>query len=366
MARSRRDDEVFKNAMTGLPHAKSSTKAHASPKELPIASPSASILLISPTNRILLLHRVRTSTSFASAHVFPGGHVSPQDGPLPPPTSPSRHIDSLPYRHAAIRECFEESGILLAHDRNSSPTSLLSLPTPDLEAGRKAIHSETIPFTSWVSQRNGIIDTANLIPFTRWLTPGNLAKRFSTQMYLYFLPLSDSSSLSPETDKTTQMHIPTPDGGIEHTAAQFLYPSEWLDLSIRGEIVLYPPQFFLLHLISAYLKPPPPSSPVPTTKQLDAQRKQLLEFVLKDGDPPWGEKCISPTPLKRIENGRILIMGMGDAGPEVEGTGRRGDRERVLKVELMGDVERGRKRPSPREVVWRRDVFVEEKEKARL
>ena len=53
-------------------------------------------------------------------------------------------------------------------------------------------------------------------------------------------------------------------------------------------------------------------------------------------------------------------MGMADAGPEVEGTGRKGDAERVLKVELMGDLERGRQRPSPREVVWRRDVFGKE------
>lgn len=60
-------------------------------------------------------------------------------------------------------------------------------------------------------------------------------------------------------------------------------------------------------------------------------------------------------------------MGMGDAGPEVEGMGRRGDGERVLKVELMGDMERGRRRPCPREVVWRRDVFGEEKRaKAKL
>lgn len=41
MARSSRDDEAFRNAMTGLPHANSSTKAHASPSKLPVASPSA-------------------------------------------------------------------------------------------------------------------------------------------------------------------------------------------------------------------------------------------------------------------------------------------------------------------------------------
>lgn len=79
-----------------------------------------------------------------------------------------------------------------------------------------------------------------------------------------------------------------------------------------------------------------------------------------DGDPPWGEKCISPNPIMRIEKGKYLIMGMADVGPELEGTGRRGDKERVLRVELMDEIERGRKRPNPQQVVWRRDVFLEE------
>src|ERR1700753_2590512 len=34
----------------------------------------------------------------------------------------------------------------------------------------------------------------NLIPFTRWITPPNVPKRFTTQMYLYFLPLPSESS----------------------------------------------------------------------------------------------------------------------------------------------------------------------------
>lgn len=41
MSRSSRDDEAFRNAMTGLPHANSSAKAHSSPPKLPVASPSA-------------------------------------------------------------------------------------------------------------------------------------------------------------------------------------------------------------------------------------------------------------------------------------------------------------------------------------
>ncbi|KAK3173701.1 hypothetical protein OEA41_007033 [Lepraria neglecta] len=356
MSRSDKDEEAFRNTMTGLPHKSSSTKAHASPKKIPVASPSASILLISPSNRILLLHRVQTSTSFASAHVFPGGHLSPQDGYLPPLEDIRRHEDSKAYRRAAIRECFEESGLLLAK-RQDNPSELVELNEQEREEGRKAIHSESIPFAQWVQKQKGIIDADGLIPFTRWLTPANIPKRFSTQMYLYFLPID--SQLSSKTDKT-QMHIPTPDGGVEHTAAQFLYPQEWLDLTLRGAIVLYPPQFFLLHLISAYLQPSPSNEQSIPTSELQSQRERLLHFVEMDGDPPWGEKCISPNPIKKIENGKYLIMGMADVGPELEGTGRKGDKERVLRVELMDEIERGRKRPSPQEVVWRRDVFPEE------
>ncbi|KAL2042101.1 hypothetical protein N7G274_005289 [Stereocaulon virgatum] len=356
MSRTDNDEEAFRNTMTGLPHRSSSTQAHASSQRIPPANPSASILLISPTNRILLLHRVRTSTSFASAHVFPGGHLAIQDGYLPPRSDIRRHEDSEAYRRAAIRECFEESGLLLAR-RQDKPSELVELSMQEREGGRIAVHSESILFADWVQTKRGTIDVDGLVPFTRWLTPANIPKRFSTQMYLYFLPID--SELSSQTDKT-QMHIPTPDGGVEHTAAQFLYPQEWLDLSLSGDIVLYPPQFFLLHLIAAYLKPSPSSKDDVPTSELQSQREKLLHFVRTDGDPPWGEKCISPNPIKKIENGKYLIMGMADVGPELEGTHRRGDAERVLKVALTDDIERGRKRPSPQEVLWRKDMLHEE------
>lgn len=216
------------------------------------------------------------------------------------------------------------------------------------------MHAEELPFQEWVKQKGGAADLDGLVPFTRWLTPANIPKRYSTQMYLYFLPID--SPVSSSADKT-QMHIPTPDGGVEHTDAQFLYPQEWIDLALRGDIVLFPPQFFLLALIAPFLSGPPASGGTLASETLIEQRRRLMDFVENDGDPPWGEKCISPNPIKKI--GKYLIMGMEEAGPELEGTERRGDAERVLKVELAKDKERGRRRPEPQEVVWRRDVFGE-------
>lgn len=116
-----------------------------------------SIILVSPQNEILLLHRVKTSTSFASAHVFPGGHVSAQDGELPPINDIRRHEDSKTYRMSAIRECFEESGILLAKN-NEKPGHLLTLTDAEREDGRHAIHQNQIDFKKWVAQLGGTPD----------------------------------------------------------------------------------------------------------------------------------------------------------------------------------------------------------------
>lgn len=355
--RRRKDLEFFEAAMRGAFPKKQSSKRRASsksPKELPPANPSASILLISPANHILLLHRVSSSSTFASAHVFPGGHCSPQDGHLPPPSDPSHHEDSPPYRHAAIRECFEESGILLARKLENS-NELVELAEQERDEGRKAVHAETVPFAEWVKQKGGRMDTEALVPFTRWLTPADIPKRYSTQMYLYFLPLESGPELGKHTN---QMHIPTPDGGVEHTAAKFAWAGDWIESALRGECELFPPQFFLLSLVAQFLKPPRAESGEEgklNTEQLKEQRNQLLEFV-KGEDPPWGEKCISPNPIKK--SGDTLWMGMGDAGPELEGTGRCGDKERVLKVELSCEIERGRRRPRPTELVMKKDLAI--------
>ena len=110
------------------------------------------MILVSPQNEILLLHRVQTSSSFASAHVFPGGNLSTQDGPCPPPEDPARHDDAPHYRKAAIRELFEESGILLAKDANSG--KMLFVDEAAREQGRKLIHQNKITFDEWLKQQH--------------------------------------------------------------------------------------------------------------------------------------------------------------------------------------------------------------------
>ncbi len=121
-------------------------------------SPSSSVVLLSPSNEVLLLHRVKTSSSFASAHVFPGGNVDPfHDGEVAPVGNADRHKDGPAYRLCAIRETFEESGILLA----KKDGKLLELPDKEKDEARKKIHAREIKFCDWLDSLGATPDTGN-------------------------------------------------------------------------------------------------------------------------------------------------------------------------------------------------------------
>jgi hypothetical protein len=135
------------------------------PKPPSVPAPSASVVVISPQNEILLLHRVQTST-FSSAHVFPGGNLSPfHEGDITPAVdSPERHVDGPSYRLAAIRETFEESGVLLARaagQKAVASTEKRALLQVEEEASKKArvrVANDKVRFEQWLSSVGGVPD----------------------------------------------------------------------------------------------------------------------------------------------------------------------------------------------------------------
>lgn len=201
--------------------------------------------------------------------------------------------------------------------------------------------------------------TDGLIPFTRWVTPTNVPKRFTTQMYVYFLPTLSNTPLSSaeqsgggnaeELEPEIKIPVPTTDGGLEHTTARFLPASAWLRLAQEGRIILFPPQFFLLHQVAQHfdnLSSPKAYGSVSRNQapreELEARRKRLVDFI-RSGDPPWTEKCISPTVQpprggKRREDGRV-VLGLNRPGPELEAasTGRKGIQEQCVLVDFKKD-----------------------------
>jgi len=172
-------------------------------------------------------------------------------------------------------------------------------------------------------------------------------------MYIYFLPLAHASSTGAvPTFSEAMIANPTPDGGIEHTTAKFLPCQKWLDLSRSGDIILFPPQFFLLHLLAPFL---PPSDSSTSHAELSKQREQVREFV-HSGDPPFTEMVISPMALLWKNADGRAAMGLDKPAAEVKGLGKRGDSERVILVEFSKGG------PRRLEVVSKKELFREERE----
>lgn len=199
-----------------------------------------------------------------------------------------------------------------------------------------------------------------LIPFTRWITPVGIPKRFTTQMYLYFLPLSANAVGSTlPSDKEAIIPAPTSDGGLEHTAARFLPVSQWLNMARSGEIMLFPPQFFLMHLLEPFLSPDGLDAPSVDSATLNNRRARAIAFV-KSGNPAWTDKCISPITVMKLEGDGRVVLSLDKPGLELKGSGRIGELERVVLANF------GKGGPTNVEIAYRKDIFPEDREKGKL
>ncbi|KAF2726917.1 hypothetical protein EJ04DRAFT_506533 [Polyplosphaeria fusca] len=276
--------------------------------------PSSSIILVSPKNDILMLKRTPSSSSYPSAWVFPGGNLSlEQDGT----NNDTTHRDSPMYRISAIRELFEETGILLVKPING-PSVMVKhrgymMAEGDRERGRLLVHSGQIRFSEWLRERGFVPDTDSLIPFTRWITPVNLRRRFTTQMYLYFLrPTTEFSA------NTTIPH-PTPDGGKEHVSVEIKAPSLILMDAQAGSNLLMTPQFYLLNILSGFLN---------GSRGVVQDRQALLEYL---SETSLGDRVICAFVTRTLPDGKV-VLSLERSGPEVDvdGSGRKGDATRSI------------------------------------
>ena len=156
-------------------------------KQVPTPVPAATILLIRDGESGLEVFMVvrHHQIDFASgALVFPGGKVDPQDtnkgwqAYLPKYTGDDRDILSI----AAIRESFEECGVLLARDANSNLVNRRML--ANLAGERDQLNAKQISFISLFEKHALTLASDLLIHFAHWITPPMMPKRFDTHFYL--------------------------------------------------------------------------------------------------------------------------------------------------------------------------------------
>jgi len=131
---------------------------------------------------------------FASgALVFPGGSVDKNDREIiarPELYSGGEGLDAdaLSFRVAAIRETFEESGILLARPKGST-TLLDAARASEIEAAHRAALCEgKTNFLNVLADSGLWLALDELTPYAHWITPEGMPKRFDTWFFLAAAP----------------------------------------------------------------------------------------------------------------------------------------------------------------------------------
>ncbi|SNS93402.1 hypothetical protein SAMN05216276_1019153 [Streptosporangium subroseum] len=208
------------------------------------------ILREGPRSAEVYLLRRKASMAFAAgAYVFPGGSVDPRDtdqavawaGPSPAAWGEVFRADGATARGlvcAAVRETFEESGVLLA---GPSEDSVVADTTGDeWEADRLALIDRSLSFADFLDRRGLVLRSDLLRPWAHWITPEVEQRRFDTRFFVAALPPGQR----------------TRDVGGEADQVAWVRPADALDRARNGEIFLMPPTYRTLGELSAYEKVP--------------------------------------------------------------------------------------------------------------
>jgi 8-oxo-dGTP pyrophosphatase MutT (NUDIX family) len=129
----------------------------------------------------------------SGALVFPGGAVDAGDHDIagkPDLCDGGQGLDgeALGFRIAAIRETFEESGILLAKPRGST-TLVDAKRAGEIEAANRAALCEgKTTFLKLLTDNGALLALDELVPYAHWITPEGMPKRFDTWFFLAAAP----------------------------------------------------------------------------------------------------------------------------------------------------------------------------------
>lgn len=226
---------------------------------------------------VFLLQRHRASDVLGGLYVFPGGKVDPADATpathalldqpvdalhqalhepdLSPATAASLYV-------AALREAFEECGVLLAHTAQGQPVNPAEV-VARLRDGQ--------PFGTALAQLGVQLHTRALLPWSRWITPRmpslGMSKRFDTRFFVAAVPANQIA-----------LH-----DNFEATASVWLTPRAALEQYWAGEVELAPPQIMTL----AHLAPHANVSRV-----LDVARHRAPPSVLPEPFDQDGQRVI--------------------------------------------------------------------------
>ncbi|GAA2605841.1 NUDIX hydrolase [Streptomyces axinellae] len=208
---------------------------------------AATVMLLrdTPAGPAVHMLRRRTSMAFAGgAYAYPGGAVDPRDTRATDSTGPADArwaerfgTDEATARSvvcAAVRETFEEAGVLLA---GPDPHTVVADTTgADWEADRAALVAHELSFADFLNRRNLVLRADLLGAWARWITPEFEKRRYDTYFFVAALPEGQrTGNASTEADATVWVRPEEAAAGYD-----------------RGELLMMPPTIAALRELLPY------------------------------------------------------------------------------------------------------------------
>lgn len=205
--------------------------------------PAATVVLLRPGPtgdlEVLLTRRKESLAFFGGAYVFPGGRIDSADllaadalGPdnfpnqlarmHPTPGTSLEPREALAFYVGAIRELFEEVGVLLARRRDGSPATL---DAHTLEILRSTLGHDDRSFLELLQTHDLWPAVERLVPWAHWVTPSVEVKRYDTRFFVALLPEGQEAHVNAE----------------EATELLWISPNQALLQAHEKELVLPPP-----------------------------------------------------------------------------------------------------------------------------
>jgi 8-oxo-dGTP pyrophosphatase MutT (NUDIX family) len=215
--------------------------------------PAATVMLVRDASEgleVFMMQRTLSAAFARGQYVFPGGKVDDADhasvfepicdGLDDSGASARLGIErgGLAWLVAAIREVFEEAGVLLARRRHAD--AILSLAEPDIadryNDARHAIHEGALSLADFCSQEGLVLLVDRIHLVDHWVTPMGERRRFDTR---FFVAAAPEEQRPLHDDKET-------------IASRWVVPAEALTMWRAGELQMFPPTVASLEFLAGH------------------------------------------------------------------------------------------------------------------
>ena len=228
------------------------------PPETPAPTRPAATIVLMRAGRsgleILLLRRVRTSGFVPGAFVFPGGRVDEDDAHpelleradgLTAAAASARlglPLDAAPpalaYYLAALREAFEETGLLVGRDRSGRPAPCAA-GDAITRASVETLRASHDRFASTLEALGCRLDLGAVEYIGHWITPVQEPRRYDTRFFAAGVPAGHEALIHQ----------------AELSEAAWLTATEALELNVRGDLPMVFPTIATLESLRGFRTP---------------------------------------------------------------------------------------------------------------